>query len=199
MTERRIVMFNQVSADGYFSDEGGGLDWVVSDPEIHARAAAGMPHTDTILFGRRTYQQFESFWPHALKAAPTRLHGAEPGAAAMRNMAEWINGAKKLVFSRTLSEVGWSGAELAPELTAANLRALKRKPGKDMIIFGSGSIVSALTRHGLIDEYRFVLCPVLLGDGIPLLREVGQQTKVVLKEHVAFRSGNVLLTYEPAR
>lgn len=74
MSERRIVMFNQVSADGYFSDEQGGLDWVVADSRIHELAVAGMPHTDTILLGRRTYQQFESF---CCDASPCRsaLHG----------------------------------------------------------------------------------------------------------------------------
>ena len=71
-------------------------------------------------------------------------------------------------------------------------------PDRGAAIEQTLATASALTRHGVIDEYRFVLCPVLLGDGIPLLREVGQHTKVVLKEHAAFRSGNVLLTYEPA-
>ena len=116
----------------------------------------------------------------------------------MRAMAEWLNAARKLVFSRTLEEVTWSGAELVTELSPAKLREMKHKPGKDMMIFGSGSLVSALTQARLIDEYRFVICPVLLGAGTALLRNVARQTKLVLKEHAAFRSGNVLLTYEPA-
>lgn len=195
MTERRIVMFNQVSADGYFSGKDGDLDWVVSDPEIHERAMAGMPTVDTILFGRRTYQQFESFWPHALSSGAS-LHGSAPAAPAMRAMAEWINGSRKLVVTRSLTQVTWRNSEIVRELTPQSVRALKQsKPGKDLIIFGSGSIVSRLTELGLIDEYRLVVCPVLLGEGRSLFRDFARPTQLELREHAAFSSGNVLLTY----
>ncbi|HYQ15771.1 MAG TPA: dihydrofolate reductase family protein, partial [Polyangiaceae bacterium] len=151
MTLRRIVMFNQVSADGFFSDPAGGLDWVVSDPEIHRRAVASMPQTDCMLFGRRTYQNFAAFWPHALRdlnaAGP---HGANKHDPAFAAMARWLNDTRKLVFSRTLKAADWSQSELIAELDPREIGALKRAPGKDILIFGSGSLVSQLSEHGLI-------------------------------------------------
>jgi dihydrofolate reductase len=69
MAVRRIIMFNRLSADGYFAGPDGNLDWVVQDDEVDKAGAANIPDTDTMLFGRKTYQMFESFWPNALKDA----------------------------------------------------------------------------------------------------------------------------------
>lgn len=199
MSPRRIVMFNQVSADGFFSDPEGGLDWVVSDPDIHARAVAGMPDTDTILLGRKTYEQFASFWPNALKnldaAGPHGSNKREPAFAAM---AHWLNATKKLVFSRSLQAATWNNSEISSKIDNKRLAKLKQQPGKDMLIFGSGSLVSALSEHGLIDEYRFVICPVLLGQGQPLLGEMPERVSLKLVEAKPFPSGNVMLTYQRA-
>ncbi|MES1184652.1 MAG: dihydrofolate reductase family protein [Myxococcales bacterium] len=196
MSARRILMFNQVSADGFFSDPDGGLDWVVSDPEIHARAVAGMPTTDTILFGRRTYEQFASFWPHALEnmdaAGPHRSNKRDPAFVAM---AEWLNATKKLVFSTSLRLASWHNSEVLPTLDAKAVARLKQQPGKDLLIFGSGSVVSQLSEHGLIDEYRFVVCPVLLGQGRTLLGDLSKRVGLKLLEAKAFATGNVMLTY----
>jgi dihydrofolate reductase len=199
MSARRIVMFNQVSADGFFSDPDGGLDWVVSDPEIHARAVEGMPHTDTILFGRKTYEQFASFWPSALKnldaAGP---HGSNKRDPAFAAMAHWLNDTKKLVFSRSLKKATWNNSEISAEFDPKRLAKLKQEPGQDMLIFGSGSLVSQLSEHGLIDEYRFVICPVLLGEGQPLLGEMPERVSLKLIEAKSFSTGNVMLTYQRA-
>jgi dihydrofolate reductase len=196
MTERRVVMFNQVSADGFFSDPHGGLDWIVSDPEIHARAVAGMPQTDTMLFGRKTYEQFASFWPSALEdmnaAGP---HGSSKADPAFSAMARWLNDSKKVVFSRSLKSAAWHNSRLERELDAEQLAKQKREPGKDFLIFGSGSIVSQLSALGLIDEYRFVVCPVLLGKGKTLLGDLAKRVSLTLVEAQPFRSGNVMLTY----
>jgi len=199
MSGRRIVMFNQVSADGFFSDPDGGLDWVVSDPEVHARAVEGMPQTDTILFGRNTYEQFASFWPGALKnldvAGP---HGSDKRDPAFAAMAHWLNDTKKLVFSTSLTRADWHNTEIRAKLDPKGLAQLKQKPGKDLLIFGSGSLVSQLSEHGLIDEYRFVVCPVLLGEGRTLLGDLPKRVSLKLVETKPFRTGNVLLTYRRA-
>ena len=199
MSTRRIVMYNQVSADGFFSDPKGGLDWVVSDPEIHARAVEGMPHTDTILFGRKTYEQFASFWPGALQhldaAGP---HGSDKRDPAFAAMAHWLNDTKKIAFSTSLKQATWNNTEIWGEIDAKRLTQLKQQPGKNLLIFGSGSLVSQLSEHGLIDEYRFVVCPVLLGKGRPLLGEMAERVSLKLLEAKPFRSGNVMLTYQRA-
>lgn len=192
---RRIVAFNRVSADGYFAAPDGGLEWVVPEPELDRSAADNLGGADTILFGRRTYEMFESFWPHAVDEDP---HAPGRHAPEIRAMAEWINDAEKLVFSRTRKEVPWANSRLLPAFDPGDVQALKDGPGKDIMIFGSGSVVSQLTEHGLIDEYRFVVGPVLLGTGTPLVSGVSRRLRLELLESTAYPSGNVMLRYAAA-
>jgi dihydrofolate reductase len=171
---RRIVLFDHVTADGYFATSDGNLDWVVQEPEVAQGAVAGMAGPGTILFGRRTYEMFESFWPHALDDSATAPdpHAAGRRTTEMRAMAVWINEATKVVFSRTRKQVTWKNSRLVQELDPREIEAMKAQPGGDMMLFGSGSLVSQLTGHGLIDEYQLVVSPILLGGGRSLLSGV---------------------------
>ena len=110
-------------------------------------------------------------------------------------MAIMFNETPKLVFSRTLKEVTWKNSRLLHEFDPREIEAMKRQPGKDMIVFGSGSIVSQLTQHGLIDEYQFVVSPILLGSGQPLLSGVSTKLPLDLQEAKKYPSGNVMLRY----
>jgi dihydrofolate reductase len=101
----------------------------------------------------------------------------------------------KLVFSRTLKDVTWRNSRLLRELDPREIETMKQQPGKDMIVFGSGSIVSQLTQHGLIDEYQFAVCPILLGSGRPLFTDVSKSTRLHLLEAKAYPSGDVMLRY----
>ena len=101
----------------------------------------------------------------------------------------------KLVFSRTLKDVTWRNSRLLRELDPREIETMKRQSGKDMMVFGSGAIVSQLTQHGLIDEYQFVVCPVLLGDGQPLLSGVSKCLRLDLLEAKPLPSGDVMLRY----
>lgn len=197
---RRITAFNRVTADGYFASPDGGLDWAVPDEEIEQGAVGAMPDGDTILFGRRTYDSFEQFWPKAYQnpETPPDPHMPRRVSPAMRTMAVWINDANKIVFSRTRKEVTWNNSRLFHEFDPDAVRALKREPGKDMIIFGSGSIASELTRHGLIDEYQFIVTPILLGSGKSLISGLSSRTKLRLVEAKPYRTGNLMLRYERA-
>ena len=198
-SSRRIVAFDWLTADGYFAGRDGNLSWVVPDDEQAKAAATGMPAADTVLFGRRTYELFEGFWRKALQDPSTAPDPHRPGRQSKehRAIALWMNGATKLVFSRTLNDVTWNNARLVRELDVDEIRALKQRPGKDMMIFGSGSIVSQLTRHGLIDEYQFVVCPVFLGDGRRLLEGTPKSVKLELLETRQYPSGDISLRYAP--
>jgi dihydrofolate reductase len=202
---RRIVMWNQVSADGYFAGHDGNLDWVVADDSFDQDVQRGIessgsgPDADTVLFGRKTYEQFAAFWPHALDPDARDPHDpGQPISPAIRAMALMLNEATKLVFSTTLEEVTWTNAELRRDLDPREIEGLKEQPGNDMMIFGSGSVVSQLTQHGLIDEYQFVVMPVLLGRGRDLLIDVSTSTRLVLEEATSYPSGKVLLRYARA-
>ena len=194
---RRIVMFNRVTADGYFSAADGKLDWAIPEEELEKGAAGNLPGADTILFGRKTYQLFESFWPNVLQDSPTAPDPHAPGRKSpeLRAMATWINEATKLVFSRTLKEVTWKNSRLIHEFDPREMEAAKKQPGKDMMVFGSGSIVSQLAQHGLIDEYQFVVTPILLGRGRSMLTTMPKSVKLDLMEAKKFTAGNVMLRY----
>jgi len=198
-TMRRIVTFDNVATNGYFAGPDGGLEWVVQDDEVYRTATKSNPDIDTVLFGRRTYELFEGFWPHAVDDSPAAPdpHGSGRRSQTIRAQAVWLSETAKLVFSRTRKDVTWKNSRLIHELDPAKIETMKRQPGKDMIVFGSGSIVSQLTQHGLIDEYVFVVSPILLGSGRPLLSGVSGTFRLDLLEAKKFQSGNVLLRYAP--
>lgn len=104
----------------------------------------------------------------------------------------------KLVFSRTLKDVTWQNSRVVRELDLRQIEAMKKQPGKDMIVFGSGSIVSQLTQNGLIDEYRFAVCPIFIGSGQHLLKGVSKRVRLELLEVKPLRSGDVMLRYARA-
>jgi len=198
---RRIVMFNNVSADGYFSASDGNVDWVIQDPEIGKTAVEASAGTGAMLFGRRTYEQFESFWPKALDDSGTSPdpHGHGQRSPEMRAIAVYINDATKIVFSKSRKDVTWKNSRLLREFDPRVIEALKREPGKDIMIFGSGSIVSQLSQHRLIDEYQFVVSPLLLGQGQSMIRDMPQSVRLDLLGTTSYKSGNVMLRYSPAR
>jgi len=196
---RKIMAFNRVTADGYFTSPDGKLDWVVPEPQIDKEAGEGMSGQGAILFGRRTYEMFQAFWPHALEDPGTAPDPHMPGRRSpeIRAMAVWINEAAKIVFSKTLEDVTWKNTRLLHAFDPHEVEAMKKQPGPDMLVFGSGSIASLLTEHGLIDEYRFIVGPVLLGSGRTLISGVPRSSRLDLLEAKTYPSGNVMLRYAP--
>jgi dihydrofolate reductase len=197
---RKIVVFDRVTADGYFSGADGNLDWVVPDAEIDKLGGnAAVGPGNMMLFGRRTYQMFESFWPHVLKSDAAEApdpHAPGRHSAAMRNMAVWIHEATKVVFSKSLTEVTWHNSRLFRDVEPANIEALKNEPGgDDIMIFGSGELVSKLTELRLIDEYQLIVTPLLLGSGKTLVSGVASRTPLDLLDVNRYGSGNVMLRY----
>jgi hypothetical protein len=110
-------------------------------------------------------------------------------------MAVMLNETPKIVFSRTLKEATWANSRLVRELDPHEIEKMKKGRGENMMIFGSGSIVTLLTQHRLIDEYLFAVSPVLLGGGRTLLNGVGANLTLDLQEERRFPSGKVMLRY----
>jgi len=106
-----------------------------------------------------------------------------------------MNSCPKVVFSRTLQSVDWSNTRLVNGDVAEEVEKLKAQPGKNMVIYGSGAIVSTLAAAGLIDEYRIFVAPILLGSGLPLFRDIQRRISLELLETRSFGSGLVLLRY----
>jgi dihydrofolate reductase len=174
-----------ISADGFFSGPNGELDWHNVDDEYNEFAIDMLDSFDALLFGRVTYQFMASYWPSPL--------GVEDNPV----VAQKMNSLPKVVFSRTLKTADWQNSRLVTTDLAEEIARIKQQPGRDVAIFGSGSIVSALTRLGLIDEYRLIVNPVILGVGVPLFRDISEPQNLALTSSRTFRSGNVMLVYEP--
>lgn len=188
---RKIIVFNMVSLDGYFADSNGNIGWHTVDDEFNDYAISTFDGLDTILFGRETYQLFESHWPAAL---------TDPNTSDKdRVIANMINNASKVVLTKTLDTVPWKNSRIMRDITLEEITELKSAPGKDIVIYGSGSVVNQLTSIRQIDEYRLMVAPVILGKGRQMFDDV-PQTDLQLKSARTFEgTGNVLLTYTPAQ
>ena len=185
---RKLVAFNSTSLDGYFTDANGDMSFAHSrqqDVEWDGFVAGNASGGGVLLFGRITYELMASFWPTPL------------AAETMPVVAERMNNLPKVVFSRTLDKAAWTNTRLVKDDMVGAIRKMKEEPGEDMAILGSGSIVSQLAQHGLIDEYQIVVVPVALGKGRTLFEGVKEKMPLKLTKTRTFRNGNVLLCYEP--
>jgi len=184
----RLIVFNSTSLDGIFSDANRDMSFAHNenpDAEWDAFVAGNASGGGVLLFGRVTYDLMAGFWPTpvALEQMPT--------------VAERMNSLPKVVFSRTMERAAWSNTRLVKGDLIDNIRKMKAEPGEGMAILGSGSIVSQLAPHGLIDEYQIVLVPVVLGQGRTMFESVKDKLALKRTKTRAFKNGNVLLCYEP--
>jgi dihydrofolate reductase len=184
---RKLIVFNNVSLDGYFVDAKGDMSWAhKSDPEWNAFTADNAKGEAQMLFGRTTYELMASYWPTpiALQSMPTVAHA--------------MNNARKVVFSKTLAKATWNNTELVKSDVVAAVRNLKNQPGEGLIIFGSGTIVAQLAPERLIDEYQIVVNPIALGKGKTMFDGVKARLNFKLTRSRTFGNGNVFLCYEHA-
>jgi dihydrofolate reductase len=188
---RNLVVFNHVTLDGYFVDTKGDMSWAHRKEDAewskfvadNASAGAG----GQMVFGRITYELMASYWPTP---------------AAVKNdpiVAEGMNSAPKVVFSRTLDTASWKNTKVVKGDLAGEVRKMKEDAGKDILIFGSGTIVSQLAQEGLIDEYRIIVNPLAIGKGRTMFEGIKDKMTLKLGNTRAFGNGNVLLTYHSNR
>jgi dihydrofolate reductase len=111
-------------------------------------------------------------------------------------VAEKMNSIPKYVFSKTLDKVDWNNSQLIKDDAVQELKKLKDQPGNNLLLFGSADLARTFTKNDLIDEYRLMVNPVVLGKGDPLFIENGSRLKFKLLDTKIFRNGNVLLSYQ---
>ena len=179
----RLVATEYLSLDGVFEEPG---QW--SRPWFDAEAGqfkwAELQSSDALLLGRNTYEGFAAAWP------------TMPGTG---EFGEKMNTMTKYVVSSTLNKVEWPGSKLVKGDLAAEIRRLKREPGHDLLLSGSAQLFNALMKENLIDLYRFMLHPIVLGTGKRLFAE-GNDTRVLeLAETKRFSAGIVIMEYRPAK
>ena len=180
---RKVVAVEFVSVDGVMESP---EEWASSytNDEMKEANAAGMAASDAMLLGRVTYEQMSAFWSDQPGGTPT---------------ADYTNSVPKHVVSTTLEEpLGWnnstliSGNELTEEITR-----LKRQPGKDIAILGSGALVRSLLQDDLLDELRLIIHPIVLGSGKRLFEDGGNRKALELVDSKTFGTGVLYLTYRP--
>ncbi|MFZ1083144.1 MAG: dihydrofolate reductase family protein [Candidatus Kryptoniota bacterium] len=183
----KLYIFNFVTLDGFFEGPNRDLSWHNVDREFNEFAIKQLDEIDVLLFGRVTYQMMASYWttPTAIRDDPI--------------VASKMNSLPKIVFSRTLEKIEWNNTRLVTENIAEEIRRLKQLPGKYMAIFGSSDLALTFMQHGLIDEYRIIVNPVILGSGKSLFNGIHDRLKLKLLKTKTFSSGNVLLNYEPVK
>ena len=179
----RLVATEYLSLDGVFEEPG---HW--SGPMFDAEAGqfkwSELQASDALLLGRRTYEGFAAAWP-------TMPNTGEFG--------ERMNSMPKYVISSTLDRAEWTGSILIKGNVADEIRKLKSQPGKDLLLSGSGQLFNAMMKENLIDLYRFMLHPIVLGKGKKLFADAGGERKLELKETRRFSKGIIVLEYEPAK
>jgi dihydrofolate reductase len=184
---RKMVVFNNVTLDGYYTGLDGDMSWAHKfDPEwtefTNENAKGGAA---VLAFGRKTYDMMAGYWPTPM---------------AMQNMpavAEAMNKQPKLVFSRTMNEAKWNNTRLIKGDLATEARKIKSEPGDDIVIMGSGNLISQLAQAKLVDEYQIALTPVVIGKGKSMFEAV-DKTNLKLKKTRTFGNGTVMLWYQPA-
>jgi dihydrofolate reductase len=185
---RKLIVFNQVSLDGYFTDANGDMSWAHtrgnSDPEWKAFVEDNAKGGGELVFGRVTYDLMKSYWP------TPAAHQNDPV------VAEGMNALPKVVFSRTLNEASWSNTKVVKGDLPAEVLKMKDDSGPDMVIMGSGRIISQLIPEKLIDEYQIVIIPVALGKGRTMFDGITEKLTLKPTKTRAFRNGNVFVSYD---
>jgi dihydrofolate reductase len=180
---RKIILFNMMSLDGYFEGEDADISWHHVDPAFNDFAVDQLRAMDMILFGRKTYQLMASYWP------TDAANNDDPV------VAEMMNSMPKIVFSKTLDQAVWKNTRLVKDNIEEEVVKLKQQPGKNLIVLGSANLSLTLMNNGLIDEFRVMINPLVLGKGNLLFKGIQKKIKLNLLEAVTFSSGNVLLYY----
>ena len=179
---RKVVAVELVSLDGVMESP---EEWAFSysNDEMEEANASGMAASDALLMGRVTYEQMVAYWPN------------QPGGVPM---VDYINSVPKYVVSTTLEEpLEWNNSTLIRSNVAEEIARLKRQPGEDVTILGSGALVRSLLRGDLIDELRLMVHPLVLGGGKRLFEEGDGRQALELVDSKTFGTGVLYLTYQP--
>jgi len=176
-----------VTLDGFFEGPNQDISWHNVDEEFNQFAIEQTTTVGAIVFGRVTYEGMASYWP------TPAAQSDDP------EVANLMNTLPKVVVSRTLQKAEWNNTRLITNNVAEEILKMKQAPGNDLAVFGSANLLSSLMRMNLVDEHRVMVNPVLIGSGTPLFKNIAQRINLKLVKVRMFKSGNVLLYYQPTQ
>jgi dihydrofolate reductase len=185
---RKLKLQMQMSVDGFVGGPNGEMDWVLQswDKKLEEYVSAITEPVDCIILGRNLAQGFIPAWA-------TRLADPKTADAFARKMVE----THKVVFSKTLAKSEWENTDLAKGTLIDEITKLKNESGKDIIVYGGATFVSALIQAKLIDEFHLFINPVAIGNGMSIFKGLREKQNLALVKSKAFDCGIVLLNYEP--
>ncbi|HMI59661.1 MAG TPA: dihydrofolate reductase family protein [Puia sp.] len=182
---RKIISFMHVSLDGFTAGPGGDIDWAGLDDEMFDLAFQATEMSDLAIYGRVTYELMDGYWPTAADKPNASKHTKEHSA--------WYNKVEKIVLSKTWAGKSIPNATILSENIMPQIRSIKEKPGKQIVIFGSPAAVRSMIKEDLVDEFWLFVNPILLGKGIPMFPDLEKRKSLELLDEKRFKNGVVLL------
>lgn len=189
--DRRLYVSMLVSLDGFIEGPEHELDWFVDrDPAFERYCDEMLDSVGLALYGRRSYELMLSYWPNAEK---------HPSSAEDLAFARKMNALPKIVLSRTLEHAEWNNTTILRDRVGETLAELKQTPGKPIVAWAGAGLVATLAELDLVDEYRLIVHPILLGKGTPLFQRVAARRPLRLVRTTQLGEKLVVLCYEPER
>lgn len=182
-----VVLFMHVSLDAFVAGPNGEMDWIKISEELFEYAARRTEEADTALYGRVTYDMMEAYWPTAGEKPDASKHDVEHSA--------WYNKVTKVVISKTMKGTGRKNTRIISENVPSEIRKLKSETPRNILMFGSPTAAHSLMKDNLIDDYWLFINPVLLGQGIPLFKDIRETIKLKPCTGKTLSSGVVCLHY----
>jgi len=184
---RKLISFMHISLDGFVAGSNGEMNWIKMDEEIFDYVGKRIGKGDTSLYGRKTYELMEGYWPTAADKPNASKHDIEHSA--------WYSKVRKVVLSKTLEQPGRSDVMVISDNLADRINEIKQGEGEDILVFGSPTATHALIEAGLIDGYWLFVNPIIIGQGIPLFKDIKDKTKLKLLGTHQFGIGVTELNY----
>jgi dihydrofolate reductase len=180
----RLILFNMITVDGFFETKNRELNWHVVDEEFNKFSIEQLESADALIFGRITYELMFKYWT------------TEDALTNDAIVAGKMNSLPKIIFSKTLKKVEWANTKLFSDNVEQIIKEIKKNSTKNIFLLGSANLTTTLKELNLIDEYRILINPVILGEGRPLFEKTPHLKWLKLMGTRTFKSGNILLQYE---
>jgi dihydrofolate reductase len=188
---RNLIFFMHTSLDGFVAGLNGEMDWINLDDSMFDFVATMTDKADTALYGRVTYEMMQSYWPTAGEQLNATKHDIKHST--------WYNKVSKIVLSKTINDSGLHNTKVISDQLSDNINKLKQQDGKNILIFGSPGASQSLLNQDLIDEFWLFVNPVILGQGIPLFKNITGTTKLKFVESKTFACGVIAIHYKKSQ
>jgi dihydrofolate reductase len=184
---RKLVSFMHVSIDGFTARANGAMDWIQIGDEMFEYARVRTEKSDAALYGRKTFELMDAYWPTAADQPNATKHDIEHST--------WYKAVNKYVVSETMRGKTLAKTKVISDNITEQIKQLKQQAGLEIVMFGSPRLSASLMQENLIDEYWLFINPIILGTGIPLFRGNGTEIKLQLIKSVPFSGGVICLHY----